>query len=252
MEFTTIKVEFNNDAKVMVITFGRPESNNAINIKMLDEINHALDKAEKVQEIRTILLKGNDTFFCSGMDFKEASEENEFPKRYSKTLKRFATISKTVVSICEGKVIAGGVGFVAASDIVIAHPSAFFHLTELIWGLLPANVLPYLIRRVGFQPSYLMTLTTSKVSAKEAKEIHLVDILIDKPHQEFEKLNKRLSSIQPQTIGAMKTYFRKMWIINDEMEKLAMKTLEELKTEPHVQQNIRNYVEKGILPWEVA
>jgi polyketide biosynthesis enoyl-CoA hydratase PksH len=249
MKYTTLKVEIKS--RTIEVTFNRPDSNNAINPTMLEEINHVLDGAEKDENLRTIVFKGDDKFFCAGMDFKEKHHEG-FAREYSRTLKRFATIPKTVVTLCEGKVIAGGVGFAAASDIVMAHPGAIFHLTELIWGLLPANVMPYLIRRTGFQPAYLMTLTTKKTTAQEAKEIHLVDILTEDIDKDFAKLNERLSVIHPKTIGKMKSYFRQMWIINEEMEILAIKTLDELKSEPHVQQNIKNYVEKGILPWETV
>ncbi len=249
-EYATLRLEIKEDTRVMSITMDRPESKNAINLQLLQEINDVLDLAEKNPEIRTVILRGNEKFFCTGMDFKEAENEKAFPTEYSRTLKRFATISKIVVSICEGKVIAGGVGFAAASDIVIASPAAVFTLSELMWGLLPANVLPYLIRRTGFQSAYFMTLSTLKNSAQEAKDIHLVDILSEDPDSEFLKLNERLSLIDPQTISRMKSYFRKMWLINEEMEQLAIKTLSELKQDPIVQKNIKNYVENGKLPWE--
>lgn len=257
MEFATLKVDVKEEMKVMEITIHRPEAMNAINLQLIKDLNAALDVAERNEEIRTVVIRGNDHFFCTGMDFKEAmsgpielEKEKIFATGYCHTLKRFATISKTIVSICEGKVMAGGVGFAAASDIVIANSNAVFTLSELIWGLLPANVLPYLIRRSGFQASYFMTLTTNKMASKDAKEMHLVDILSDNPQKEFTKLNQRLSIIHPQTIGRMKSYFRQLWIINEEMEQLAINTLADLKMDPLVQKNIKNYVDHGKLPWE--
>src|SRR5689334_14256153 len=134
MIMDTIKVDIKRDLKVLEITLNRPD----INVRLLTDLRDALDLADTNLDIRTIVLRGNDQFFCSGMDFKEKDES--FASLYAHTLKRLTTIPKTVVSICEGKVLAGGVGFVAASDIVIANPSAIFSLSELIWGLLPANV----------------------------------------------------------------------------------------------------------------
>lgn len=257
-DYKTLKVQHKAEEKVLELTFHRPEVNNAINSQLLSDINQALDFAESQDEIRTIVLRGDKKFFCTGMDFKEVSQQKEFrleeeqnrAAEYCQTLKRFAAIPKSIVSICEGKVTAGGVGIAAASDIVIAAPSAQFSLSEAIWGLLPANVLPYLIRRAGFQPSYLMTLTTKSISAEEAKNFHLVDFLSDDPDKEFRKLNQRLSVLHPSTLARMKSYFRKMWIINEEMEQLAINTLAELKMDPMVQQNIKNYIQYQKFPWE--
>nr|WP_269820011.1 enoyl-CoA hydratase-related protein [Bacillus velezensis] len=44
---------------------------------------------------------------------------------------------------CAGVANAGGIGFVAASDIVIADDTAVFSLSELLFGLFPAMVLPF-------------------------------------------------------------------------------------------------------------
>jgi len=62
-------------------------------------------------------------------------------------LKSLSTCNKVVIAKVEGKVNAGGVGLVAASDIVVAHTQATFGLSEALFGLLPACVMPFLIRK---------------------------------------------------------------------------------------------------------
>lgn len=243
---------------VLEMTIHRPEVKNAINLGLLREMQLVLDEAEKNDAIRSIILKGENGVFCSGMDFKEVSQvkefnpedERQFASAYMGILKRFASISKIIISICDGKVLAGGVGFAAASDIVIATPKSEFGLSEMLWGLLPANVMPYLIRRVGFQSAYFMTLTTKNISAEKAEKIHLVDIVSEDPDKEFKLLNRRLGMLAPKTIQRMKAYFRKMWIVTDEMEQLAIETLTELKMDPLVQGNIKNFITSGKFPWE--
>ena len=88
---------------------------------------------------------------------------------YMDTLRRITLFSKVVISCVDGQVLAGGVGLVACSDLVIATSKAEFGLSEALWGLLPAMVLPYLIRKVGVQKAYFMTLTTIRISVEEAK-----------------------------------------------------------------------------------
>jgi polyketide biosynthesis enoyl-CoA hydratase PksH len=258
MTYNTVIVDINTDRKFLNLTIHRPDNNNALNAELLSEINQVLDVAEADDTIRTVVLRGDENYFCAGMDFKEVAqqkeftreEEKDFAKAYISTLKRFTTSSKSIVSICESKVLAGGIGLVAASDMVIASPKATFGLSEALWGLLPANVMPFLIRRVGFQSAYYLTLMTKAFPAKEVLPMRLVDILSENTDTAFRKLNQRLSILHPKTIKRMKAYFHDMWIINEKMEQLAIDTLADLKMDPMVQDNIKNYINHGKFPWE--
>lgn len=239
------------------ITLNRLEQRNSLNSVILGEIHQALDAAEKNSACRLIVLKGQQGIFCTGMDFSEISQvtvqkENaaQFAGKYMGLLKRFATLPKIIVALIEGQVMAGGVGLVAASDIVIATNKSQFTLSEALWGLLPANVLPYLIRRIGFQKSYFMTLTTQAMTAADAYACHLVDELSDDPTDALRKHTIRLARLNEQTIHDLKAYFRKLWLIDDKMEKLALDELARLMQESRVQNNIKRYVQEGKFPWE--
>ena len=191
------------------------------------------------------------------MDFQEAATDaaQEGPEaarisEYMRLLKRFTLSSKVIISRLDGKVIAGGVGLVAASDIVISTERTELSLSEALWGLLPCCVIPFLIRRVGFQKAYFMTLTTKPISTREAQAIHLVDELADHLDETLRKLTLRLNLLDDDIIVDMKRYFQKMGGITSEMEQAATTEFARLATQPHVQQNIANYVARGIFPWE--
>ncbi len=182
MEFKTLIIK--ELEREFIITFNRPLDQNSINSQFLYEFSQALDLAEQKNCI--IILEGQQGVFSTGMDFKEisAAESDKIPgnakafaKIYIGILKRMATMPRVIIAKIDGKVLAGGVGFAAASDLVVATEKTTFTLSEALWGLLPANVLPYLIRRIGFQKAYTMTLTTGTITAKEALDIHLVDEL---------------------------------------------------------------------------
>jgi len=191
------------------------------------------------------------------MDFQEAAanaaiKSTESPpiSAYLQLLKRFTLTSKVIVCRLDGKVIAGGVGLVAASDIVISSERTELSLSEALWGLLPCSVIPFLIRRVGFQKAYFMTLTTKPISAREAHAIHLVDELTDHLDETLRKLTLRLNLLDDEIIVDMKRYFQKMVGITPEIELAATKEFARLAAQPRVQQNIANYVTKGVFPWE--
>lgn len=241
--------------RMWTLTFNRPAQRNAINQALMQGLQQAVTQAEADAECRLIVLQGQGGFFCTGMDFEEAAQGAQVGEvlageEYMALLKRFATSPKMIVAKVEGTVMAGGVGLVAASDFVVASPTSRFGLSEALWGLLPACVTPYLIRRVGFQPAYRMTLTTENITAEEAHRIGLVDTLSDNADDAIRRLLLRVGRLTDETTIEAKRYFRKMWMITNEMEQTAIAELNHLLGTPRVQENIRNYVEHQRFPWE--
>ncbi len=246
------------NGKILTITIHRPEANNSMNSQLILEIGQVIDQAESNPEIKIILLQGQNGVFCTGMDFKEVSqiptdnraEFEKFAWGYMNLLKRFNVSSKVIISLVDGRANAGGIGFVSACDYVIATPKAEFSLSEALFGLLPANVMPFLVRRIGYQKAFTMTLTTSPIDSGRAYEIGLVDELSAEPEQALRKLLLRVDRITGKTINAMKSYFQKMWIISPEMEKIAVGQLADLLSNPEIVSGIKRFAEQGIFPWQ--
>jgi len=251
--FKTFLVE--QKGKILEATFNRPDRNNSINDELIKELNQILDIVEKNSEIKMLVLKGQNQIFCTGMDFNEVANakgamQGAFSDIYIKALNRISLLSKTVVAVVDGKVNAGGVGFVAASDYVITTQKSQFTLSEAMFGLLPAMVLPYLIRRIGYQKAYTMTLTSGAVTGAEAKEIYLADELTDNIDESIRRLLLKVERVNESTLKTMKQYFRKLWIIDQNMEETAMNQLKELVTKPEVVKNITDFVTNGKFPWQ--
>lgn len=241
--------------RAWTVTMNRPAQRNSLTHALMQGLHCALDAAEADPACRLVILAGRQNFFCTGMDFVEAvqgvgSAQPHNGEAYMALLKRFASCGKIIIAKVEGVVQAGGMGLVAASDLVVATPASSFALPEALWGLLPANVLPFLLRRVGFQPAYRLTLTTETIAAEEARRIGLVDLLSDNPDDEIRRYLLRLGRLDEQTIRDAKAYFQKMWLINAAMEQNAIAELNRLMQSERVQTNIRNYAEQQKFPWE--
>ncbi len=241
--------------RVLTVTLSRPERQNAINGRMLVELSRALDLAEADPACRFVVLDGQPGTFCTGMDFDEVAGdggggEAGRAEGYMGILRRLSLCRKVVVARVDGRVTAGGVGLAAASDFVLATERSQFSLSEALWGLLPACVVPYLIRRVGFQKAYTMTLSTLPVPAREALACRLVDEVADDLDEPLRRLLLRIGKLEEGTIVELKDYFRRMWMITDEMEREAVNEISRLVTEPRVRENIRQYVSHGRFPWD--
>jgi len=243
--------------KRVTLTLNRPEGRNAINRHMMAELLHAFAALENDPECAVIVLEGKAGFFCTGMDFKEFSGDHSqepagdgLDSTYMTLLKAIASSGKVVISVIEGQALAGGIELVAASDLVIATPSSSFGLPEALWGLSPACVTPFLIRRVGFQKAYKMALTTQNLTADEACRAGLVDDVHEAPEEILRRYMLRLSRLESATVRTLKTYFRKMWIVDEEMERAAVEEINRLTRAPRVRENIRNFLLHHKFPWE--
>lgn len=243
---------------LVTVTMNRTAQRNSINRVLLEELNEILDEIENDPRCRMIILEGQNGWFSTGIDFGDVQAAQSantqdwqlMLSEYIRTLKRFALIPKVIAAKVDGQAIAGGVGLAAASDLVFATPRSQFSLSEALWGLLPAMVLPFLIRRVGFQTAYRMTLTTLPVSAPEGQAVHLVDEVSDVPDESIHRVWQRIARLNGSIIGDMKRYFRKMWLINEEMEETALLEISRLMTEPRVRGYIENYIKYKKFPWE--
>lgn len=257
MAFSTIEVEI--ASAFVTITINRIDNKNSINQALLLDLNRALDDIETLPACRIVIIQGKSGFFCTGMDFAEAAslgddasqlEQSFLSSLYMQTIKRLTLLSRIVVSKIDGQVMAGGVGIVAASDLVIATGRSQFSLSEALWGLLPGCVTPYLIRRIGFQNAYKMSLTTMMVNAQQAHAMNLVDELTEIPENVIRQLSLRLMRLETETIKNMKQYFRKMWIISEAMENVAVDEMGRLASSDTVIKNIRDYLLHKRFPWE--
>lgn len=257
MQYQSLHVEELNGK--LIITLCNEIKRNAINNNLLIDFHKVLDHAEQNNNINLIIIQATGDYFCIGLDFDELvkvmGNDNEIlvkngVKLYMQVLKRFSMINKVIITKLDGLVMAGGIGFISASDYVIASPRAKFSLSEALWGLLPCNVLPYLIRRVGFQPAYRMCLTASTIDAEQALRYHLIDEISVNLDESLYLLCLKLNRLKVQTIYDLKQFFKKMWIINETMEDYAINETTRLALTPHVINNIKNYVNNGVLPWE--
>lgn len=227
--------------RIMGLMINRPEQQNSINATLIDDFHRALDRAEADPECRLVVLEGANGVFCTGMDFAEvaaeaaaANHEGMRSAKYIELIDRFTSVPKVVVAKIDGRVTAGGVGLVAASDLVVASPRSQFSLSEALWGLLPCCVLPYLIRRIGFQPAYRMTLTTQAVSAQEALAFHLVDEVANDLDDAIRRWMLRVGRLEEETLRELKQYFRQMWKISAETEEFAVSEITRLVSKPKV------------------
>jgi enoyl-CoA hydratase/carnithine racemase len=160
---------------VATITLDSPHNRNALSRQLVTQLFDALDRAED-SEAQVVLIRSADRVFCSGADLSEAAEGGmaEGASALVALQRRILSHRLPVVTRLAGPVRAGGLGIVAASDVVLCSDDVTFAFTEVRLALTPAvislTVLPRLTSR-GAAESFL---TGRSFDAAEAAQMGLV------------------------------------------------------------------------------
>jgi polyketide biosynthesis enoyl-CoA hydratase PksH len=253
MEYQTLRVR--RDGPLCRVRFDRPEHRNTINDAMIRECHQVLDLCERHHTL--VVFEGSPEVFCYGADLAAfgpgagGGAEYDPSPLYDLWL-RMATGPFVTIAHVRGKTNAGGVGFVAASDIVLAENSATFSLSELLFGLYPAMVMPFLIRRTGYQRAHYLTLLTKPVAAPQAAEWGLVDACAERGGPLLSQHLSRLSKLPKDGIERYKRFMTSRLQPLAEQREAAIAANLEIFSSDVNRDRIARFVEHGIYPWEAV
>ncbi len=256
MDYETLKVRVQDE--ICFVQIHRPEANNAINDRLIEELVRALDRHGS--DVKIVVLEGLPGVFCFGADFKALEQNLQHgasgpvldPGPMYGLWQRLASGPWITIAHVRGQANAGGIGFVAACDIVLADETASFALSELLFGLMPACVLPFLMRRIGRARANTMTLMTEPVAAKIAQAWGLVD---ETAEDSVNLLRKKLLRLRRLSKTAIVRYKRYMTALDDTpaaSKTLALEANLEVFSDQDNLDKIARYVRTGQFPWEQA
>ena len=183
-------LEVRLDSSVLFVAFNRPKVRNALNLKMVEELESLLEVVREEHSVRCLVLSGNGGHFCAGGDVKDMSKARSQPfqdnevlndpiarlnRRFGDVITKLRHAPQTVVVVVQGAAMGGGFGLVCAADFVLAEQNASFRLPETTLGLPPAQIAPFLVERIGLISAKKCALTGAKLSGEEALDMKLVD-----------------------------------------------------------------------------
>ena len=168
--------------RVATVTLNRPDLRNAFNETAIADLDAAFRALGERDDVRAIVLAANGPAFCAGADLNwmkkmagyTPAENQADAMRLASMLRTIYASPKPVVARVQGDCYAGGMGLVAACDVVVAADGANFCLSEVKLGLIPATISPYVIKAMGEQASRRYVLTAERFDAREAHRIGFV------------------------------------------------------------------------------
>ena len=208
----TVRVE--RTGRALTLTLDRPEKRNALDRGTIEALHAGLEEAALDAAVRVVVLRGAGKDFCAGADLAELLESVGRPLdenaadalRLGELFLRIRALEKPVVSVVQGRALAGGCGLATACDLVLAGASSQFGYPEVERGFVPAMVLSLLRRQVGERTAFELVATARMLAAEEALRLGLVSRVVADASLdgEAESVVGRLGDASPTALGLTK------------------------------------------------
>jgi methylglutaconyl-CoA hydratase len=165
---------------VATLTLDSPANRNALSRAMRAQLRAALVDALADDTVRVVVLDHTGRVFCSGMDLSEAAgggAQEQGVREFPELLEAIWSAPKPVVAVVRGPARAGGVGLVAACDVVVAGAAATFAFSEVRLGVVPAVISAVVLPRMVRHVAHRLMLTGEVFDAASAAAGGLVDLV---------------------------------------------------------------------------
>ncbi len=186
-------VLFEQHRSALFVTLNRPQAKNALTAIMVAGLISSCDWLEDHREIRMVVLRGAGGAFCAGGDIKEFGRTLMTPepaageadpvvsanRQFGELLLRLDAIPQMLLTVIEGPCFGGANGLACVSDVIIAEAHARFSLSETTLGIPPAQIGPFLVRRIGLYNARRLALTGAQFGASEAMQMGLISAIAD-------------------------------------------------------------------------
>ena len=185
-------IELEQEGSILYVWLNRPESRNAMSLNMVKAIQQVFKSIENDLSIRAVILRGKGGHFCAGGDIKDMAQLRgeaanvgsnqpyaDFNRQFGYMIEQVDQAPQTVVAVLEGAVLGGGFGLVCVSDIAISLADAKFGLPETGLGVIPAQIAPFVVKRIGLTQARRLALLGNRFDGQTALKVGVVHEVVD-------------------------------------------------------------------------
>jgi enoyl-CoA hydratase len=208
MEF--IKVTKDYDKYVALIQLNRPKELNALNLQLMGEVRDALKELDKDDDVRVIIITGNERAFAAGADIKQMAGKGTVDMWKTDQFSTWDQINKTrkpIIAAVSGFALGGGCEFAMTCDMIVASETAQFGQPEIKIGVMPgAGGTQRLTKALGKAKAMELVLTGKFIGAEEALSYGLINkiVPVELYMQETVKLAKEIAAMSPIAVQMAK------------------------------------------------
>lgn len=195
---------------IALIQLNRPKELNALNLELMQELKHALIELDNNDEVRVIIITGNERAFAAGADIKQMAGKGAIDMLKIDQFSTWDQIRKTkkpLIAAVSGFALGGGCELTMLCDMIVASETAQFGQPEIKIGIMPgAGGTQRLPRAVGKVNAMEMVLTGEFISGQDAWRMGLVNkvVPVEIYLSEAVKLAKNIAAKAPLAVQLAK------------------------------------------------
>ncbi len=259
MTYTTFRLESNGP--IARVTLDRPSVKNAFDDVLINEMTDALAAIAKDDRVRVMVLTGAGDVFSAGADLnwmkkvsKYTFEQNvQDAMVFARMLEALYRLPKPTIARINGACMGGGVGLVSACDIGVSVSDAKFALREILLGIAPAAISPYVLRKIGETNAHDYFLTGRIFDAPTARDIGLVNEVVEITDIDLaiERWVHRFLKAGPKAIAATKQLISRVsWSQLEQVQEYTARTIAGLRGSDEGQEGFNAFFEKRKPNWD--
>jgi isohexenylglutaconyl-CoA hydratase len=176
-------IKLERKGPVLYVWLDKPETRNALVGGMGKELTETFTALKYMPDIRVAVLRGAGGTFCAGGDLKNfqaaskplAPGEHDALKEANRAggalFQLIDEARQAVIVVVEGFAMGGGFGMACLGDITIAQADAQFAMTEVTLGIVPAQISPFVVRRIGLTAARKFGVSGGRLNGTQARDI---------------------------------------------------------------------------------
>jgi methylglutaconyl-CoA hydratase len=181
-------IRVDKDARgVATLTLAREDKHNALSAQMMTELEEAARALASDRSVRVVVLAAEGRTFCAGGDLAwmraqfdmDADTRRVESRRIATVLGALYDLPQPLIGRVQGNALGGGVGLVSVCDVAIGVAGAKLGFTETRLGLIPANIGPYVLARMGATRAAEVFMSARVFDADEAVRLNLLSRTVD-------------------------------------------------------------------------
>lgn len=242
-------------AGVASVSFNRPEKRNALNNALLAELCAALDRLSSDATLRVILLQGEGTAFCAGLDLNEnldPASSCRGGELLTDALQKLAESRAVTLAVVRGYAVGGGAALMSACDLAYASTEARIGYPVLKQGLTPSPGMVFLRRQMSERAIREWLLTGELVSAQQAHDWQLVNRVLEGGAlaDECLRLAREISAGGPDAVARTKQLYSELWPGNLRADlQRALDAFKRQRLLPEAEEGLKAFAEKRAPAW---
>ena len=257
--FTKLKLSI--DGAIARIWLDQPEARNAFDDIVIAELTQAFVEAGAAPQVKAMVLGANGPAFCAGANLNWMRRMADYSRaenladagKLAAMLRTIADCPKPTIARVQGDVYAGGMGLVATCDIAVSVDSAWYCLSEVKIGLVPATISPYVLRAMGTRAAQRWFLTAERFAAAEAHRIGFVHEMVaaDALDAKVAEIVKALTGASPAAVRACKTLIADVAgrEIDDALVAKTVQGIADIRASEEGREGVQSFLQKRKPSW---